>query len=218
MPNIWQLIFLGPPAAGKGTLAHFACTTLQLASFSTGQALRTEVASQSELGKNIAGYMQKSAFVPDELVCKLVASWVASQSGGYILDGFPRTLVQAKMLLEMIERSEVEIDALVWLQAPYEQLLSRIVARRECTMCGLSQSVDLSKPEPYLCPHCHIPLVQRADDTEEFFAKRWADYQNLTMPVAEYLSSRIPLVTIDATQSISFTQKQLLSKLGNLKV
>jgi len=218
MPNIWQLIFLGPPASGKGTLANFTSNQFQLASFSTGQALRSEVASNSALGQSIAGYMQQSAFVPDELVCELVANWVATQSGGYILDGFPRTLNQAGLLLQMIDSAQIEIDAVVWLQAPYEQLLARIVSRRECTKCGLSQSVDLSAGTRHLCPHCNLELQQRADDTEELFAKRWSDYQNLTLPVAEKLSGRLPVISIDATQSIAYTQKQLLSNLAKLKV
>lgn len=205
-----NLILLGAPGAGKGTLASYLIEKMGIPSISTGNILREAIKNDTPLGQQAKGYMDAGQLVPDDLVINLLKERIAKRDckSGFILDGFPRTVPQAEALDEM----GVEIDRVIEIDVPDEVIESRLGGRRVCESCGASYHVVNKAPAvDGICDKCGGKLIIRKDDKPETIKDRLAVYHEQTAPLADYYRKAGKLFTIDGTQEISAITAQLLS-------
>ena len=211
-----ELIFLGPPACGKGTQTNHLSEFLNLPHVDTGSLLRAEIAKESEEGKIAKGFIDKGQLVPAELVGKIIAKKLASDDckNGYVLDGYPRSLEQARMLEEI--NKDVDKNTEVSLKAIYfdidtQILIERIIYRQSCPKCGeiYNKKFKPSKAEN-VCDKCGEALKTRADDNEEVAKARFETYFRETAPLIEFYEKKGVLHKIDANGSIDEVWDRLL--------
>lgn len=211
-----ELIFLGPPACGKGTQTNRLSEFLGLPHIDTGSLLRAEIASESEEGKIAKSFIDKGQLVPVELVAKIIRNKLASKEceNGYVLDGFPRSLEQAQQLEEI--NKDVDRDNEVAFKAIYfdidpQILLERIIYRQSCPQCGeiYNKKFKPSKVENE-CDKCHVPLKTRADDNAEVAKSRFDTYFEQTAPLVEFYEKKGVLTKLDAMGSIDEVWERLL--------
>lgn len=195
-----NIIFIAPPAAGKGTQAEMLKKEFNLYHLSTGDLLREIAASNTDLGREVKELIDNGKFVSDELMLKLLKEKISSltDSNGIIFDGFPRTIVQAKMLEELLISMKEKIDAVIMLEVDKEIAMKRATGRVTCENCGNIYNVYFdSFKEDGKCNECSGKLLKRADDTEEKFNHRFDTYMEQTKPVVDYydnlgLLERVP--------------------------
>lgn len=192
-----KMIFLGPPGAGKGTQAERICDLHKMAHISTGDMLRAQIRSGSELGKAAQGYMDRGELVPDEVLIGMVKARITEPDcqNGYLLDGFPRTIAQADALATF-----EDIDMVVNIDVPFERLVDRISGRRMCPDCGAAYHIG-SYAEP-TCAKCGAALYQRDDDKAETVLNRLKVYQEKTQPLIDYYEAKGKLKNVNGDQSI----------------
>jgi adenylate kinase len=186
--NLNRLILLGPPGAGKGTQAGLLAKRLTIPQISTGDILREEVRSSSQLGLNAKKYMDQGLLVPDEIVIEIVKKRLqnADCANGFIFDGFPRTLPQAIAL----RNSHVIIDFVVFYDVPDSILLNRLAGRRSCPRCHAMFHIVFNPPKTKdICDVCGTSLAIRADDAEDTVKKRIVVYREQTAPLIEFYSN-----------------------------
>ena len=208
-----KLILLGAPGAGKGTQAELLIEKLTIPSISTGNMLREAMANGSELGKQVKQYMDAGLLVPDELVLSLVAERVTQPdcANGYILDGVPRTLVQA----EVLDAKGVEIDHVVSLEIDDDVIAGRMTGRRVCAHCGASYHISANPPKQEgVCDLCGDALIVRKDDTPETVQKRLAVYHASTEVLKDYYAKQGKLRLIEGNQSIEGANRDILAAIG----
>jgi len=188
-----NLIFFGPPGAGKGTQAQRLVQDQAIPQISTGDILRAHRREGTELGRKAQGFMDEGLLVPDQLIIDMMGERLAQDDckDGYILDGFPRTVPQAVALDSLLDTRGVKIDRVLFLNVPDTAIVARIIGRRACKSCGAAYHVDFRPPaENGICDACGGELYQRADDTEDKVLVRLGEYSKNTAPVADYYSSR----------------------------
>jgi adenylate kinase len=195
-----NLIFLGPPGAGKGTIAQHIVDDLKIIQISTGDLLRGAVKAGTELGMKAKEFMDSGALVPDGLVIGLLKERIAQSDcqNGFILDGFPRTIPQA----EALDESGVEIDKVINFKVPDEVVIRRITGRRTSKSTGKIYNVY---PECAPNPpegHPEEDLQQRDDDREDVVKKRLVHYKEMTEPLVGYYSTKGILADIDANREL----------------
>lgn len=183
-----NLIFLGPPGAGKGTQAKKTVEQYSVPQISTGDMLRAARKSGTPLGKEAAGYMDAGKLVPDDLVVGIVKERIVQDdcADGFILDGFPRTVGQAESLDRMLEEIGRRIDHVVDLVVDDEELVGRLTARRSCSACGKIYHLQFSPPPSADTCECGEGLVQREDDNETTVRSRLEVYHSQTAPLQDY--------------------------------
>jgi len=194
-------MFLGAPASGKGTQGEMAAKKLSVPLISTGAMLRREMANKSELGIKSAGYIEKGDLVPDELVLEMVACRLKEKDceNGFLLDGFPRTLPQAKALDEM----GIMLDKIISLEVPEDEIIKRITGRRLCKDCPQTFHMMFKPPKKEgICDDCGGELFLRSDDSEEVAKERLVVYGELTAPLKDYYKSRGLLFEVDGSGDI----------------
>ena len=212
-----RLILLGPPGAGKGTQAKFIEERLGVPHVSTGELLRAAVRAQTPLGKEAQQYMNRGDLVPDDLVVQLLEDRVRTADGqdGFLLDGFPRNVAQANVLERRLSTRGANIDHVVSIAVPKEELVRRLSGRRTCGNCGAMFHVAFSPPaKPGVCDQCGGELLQRNDDREETIYARLQVYERETEPLHEYYRGRGVLRTIDGTGSTHAVRERVLSQIG----
>ena len=211
-----ELIFLGPPACGKGTQTNRLSEYLGFPHVDTGSLLRAEIAKESEEGKIAKSFIDKGQLVPPELVGRIIANRLAQEDcrNGYVLDGYPRSLEQAVMLDKI--NAEINKDEKVSFKAIYfdidtQILIDRIVARQSCPKCGeiYNKKFKPSKVEN-ICDRCGSELKTRADDNEETARARFDTYFRETAPLVEFYEKKGVLYKIDANGSIDEVWERLL--------
>lgn len=177
-----NIIFLGPPGAGKGTQAQIVCQRLEIPQVSTGDMLRAAIAAGTEMGLKAKAYMDQGQLVPDEVVIGIVRDRLAKEDcrKGYILDGFPRTVEQARAL-----GTFAKIDVAINLDVPDDVLVKRLSGRRVCPLCGAPYHVDRLNGET-VCKADGTPLIQRDDDRAETVLNRLTVYHQKTAPLIDY--------------------------------
>ena len=188
-----NLIFFGPPGAGKGTQAQLLVAERKIPQISTGDILRANRREGTVLGVKAETFMDRGLLVPDELVINMVGARLGEDDcrEGYILDGFPRTVAQAVALDELLEKHESSIDKVVVLVVPNKLIVERIVGRRACGSCGAGYHTEFKAPVVEgICDECGEDLYQRTDDTEEKVRVRLNEYEHNTAPVAAYYRQR----------------------------
>jgi adenylate kinase len=207
-----RLILLGPPGSGKGTQANLLQDKFSIPKISTGDILRASVGDDTELGKQAKKFIDKGELVPDEVVICLIKKRIAEPDceSGYILDGFPRTIVQAEKLAENLVEMGQDIDSVVDLEVNREELLVRLSGRRTCKSCGamFHQTTHLPKVAG-ICDDCGGELYQRPDDNEETIVKRLEVYNKETAPLKEYYRKQGKLKTIQGSGGMDTIFSQL---------
>ena len=191
-----KLIFLGPPGAGKGTLALKAVDIMKVPQISTGSIFRAAVAAQSPLGLKVKAIMDSGKLVDDETTIALVKERLAQDDvkGGYILDGFPRTIPQAEALA-----SFSAVDKVVNFDIPDSGVIERLGGRRVCRKCGYNFHVIFNKPtKEGVCDHCGGEIYIRDDDQPQAIQKRLEVYREQTAPLIDYYRNKGLLLDIDA--------------------
>lgn len=189
-----DLVLFGPPGAGKGTQAKRLTEILGLPQIATGDMMRSERQSGSELGKRFDSYMSKGLLVPNELVLEMVQRRVSADDAkvGAIFDGYPRTVPQADALGEMLARLDRQIDKVISLEVSLDEQITRITGRRTCVACGqVYHLIYNPPPSDGRCGSCGASeLVQRKDDTEEVIRRRHEEYLANTQPLLAYYGAK----------------------------
>src|SRR6056297_392441 len=212
-----RLILLGPPGAGKGTQAEGIKKEFNIPHISTGDIFRENIKNNTELGKKAQEYMNKGLLVPDELVVDLVKDRLSKEDckKGFLLDGFPRTIEQAKALDKVLDKINQKLDRAININVDEEILVERIVGRRICKDCKATYHVKFNPPKVEgTCDKCGGELYQRDDDKEETVEKRIKVYNEQTQPLIDYYDSKDLLLNINGEQEI---QKVLEDIINNLK-
>ena len=208
-----NLILLGAPGAGKGTQAEMLAAKLQIPTISTGNMLREAMANGSELGKQVKTCMDEGRLVSDELVLSIVAERTSKPDcqNGFILDGVPRTLAQAKALDEM----GVVLDHVVSLEIDDAVIEGRMTGRRVCPKCGASYHITANPPKKdNTCDQCGEGLIIRKDDAPETVRNRLKVYHESTEVLKDYYAAQNKLRKIEGNQSIEGAFKDILTALG----
>lgn len=210
---ILNIIFLGPPGAGKGTQAKVVCTHFDIQQISTGDMLRAAIAAKTPTGIAAKERMDAGQLVPDEVVIDIVKDRLSmpEYQKGYILDGFPRTVEQAVALGKF-----AKIDAVINLDVPDEALIKRLSGRRVCPKCGTSYHID-SLNGQNTCKFDESPLVHRTDDTEETVKNRLAVYHQKTAPLIQYYQNEGLLINIDGQGLPSQINQNIIDALTGVK-
>lgn len=211
-----NLILLGPPGAGKGTQAKILTKKYDIPQISTGDILRAAIKDQTPMGLKAKSFMDSGALVSDEVVVGIVEERLAKPDcdNGFILDGFPRTVVQADALKKMLQALGKAIDHVVSIEVDKEELLERITGRRTCRNCGKGYHVRFDPPRvDGTCDECGGELYQRDDDREETMRKRLDVYENQTAPLIAYYAQESLLRPIQGIGSIDEIQRSLLQVL-----
>ena len=195
-----NIVLMGCPGAGKGTQSAKLQDEFQLKHISTGDVLRAEIASGSELGKKISGIIENGNLVPDELMISMLENIVKSTDKGIVFDGFPRTVAQAEALDAMMARLGREITEVIMIDLPESEVVSRITSRRQCKKCGAILHVNPEAPLAE-CPSCGGELYTRADDTAEHVKRRLEVYHKDTLPVKNYYLNSGKYVEIKGNQT-----------------
>ncbi|HVR43388.1 MAG TPA: adenylate kinase [Thermoanaerobaculia bacterium] len=201
-----RLILLGAPGSGKGTQAKMVAGKRGIPHISTGDILREAVRNGSELGRKAEPIMKAGALVPDELMIGIIRERLRQPDAarGFVLDGFPRTVVQAEKLDALLEEGNgKEPPRVVHLLVPDEVIVQRIAARRSCPACGAIYHLEHAPPRVAdVCDQCQGKLVARADDTEAAVRKRLEAYHRQTMPVVGYYRAKSWLREVDGLGSV----------------
>ncbi len=197
MPNY---IFLGPPGAGKGTMAALLAEKYGFAHISTGDILRAELKAGTELGRKAKSFIDQGQLVPDEVVAAIVSGRLAApdvRNHGFILDGYPRTVVQAELLDAALADNGLALDAAVLFNVGRELLLKRLTGRRICRECGAVYHVLFNPPKTEgVCDKCGGPLYQRSDDQADTVEERLKVYETQTAPLIAFYRNRNLLVEV----------------------
>jgi adenylate kinase len=196
-----RIVLLGPQGAGKGTQAQRISRETGAKHISTGDLVRAEIKSGSELGQTIKDYNDRGDLVPDEIIIEMMRPYL-DEAGSWILDGFPRNEPQAGSLDKMLEEIGAELDAAVALEAPDDLLVERLSGRRTSESTGRIYHVEYDPP-PENSDEDPGPFIQREDDKEESLRRRLKIYHEQTELLKDYYADRGILATVDATQSIT---------------
>lgn len=206
-----RVVLLGPPASGKGTQGRRLAQSLGLGYLSTGAVLREEMEQGTVLGKQAEPILARGGYLPDELMCPIIADWLTRQTGGWVLDGFPRSLPQAEFLDQWLASHDLKLDAAVLLEVPLPDLLARIADRVECPACRWTGQRSQLKDGDH-CPVCNQPAYGRADDDVDNFLNRHAEFEHNVHPVIDHYRQSGLLVACDATAPQDIVAAQLLQR------
>ncbi len=207
-----NIIFLGPPGAGKGTQAQRVCDELNIPQISTGDILRRAIKEETPVGLKAKAFVESGALVPDEILVEIIKDRLAQDdcSKGYILDGFPRTVPQAEALEKI-----AKIDVVVELAVDDEALIRRLSGRRVCLKCGATYHVS-TLGDRTTCEKCGETLIQRKDDNPETVKNRLDVYHSQTAPLIAFYEGKGLLKTFDGMQDIDAVYASIMGTLRAL--
>lgn len=212
-----KIIMLGAPGAGKGTQAKKIAEKYGIPHISTGDIFRANIKNGTELGKKAKSYMDQGLLVPDELTCDLVVDRISQPdaAGGYVLDGFPRTIPQAEALTKALDAKGEKIDFAIDVTVPDDHIITRMSGRRACLKCGATYHIKYNPPKQEgICDTCGSELVLRDDDKPETVQKRLDVYHEQTQPLIDYYTKAGALFHVDGTQDIDKVFADITARLG----
>lgn len=212
-----NIILFGAPGAGKGTQASKIVEKYDLVHISTGDMFRNAIANKTQMGLLANSYISKGMLVPDEVTVGLVKERLAQEDikKGFILDGFPRTLPQARCLDEILQELNIKLDSVIDIEVEIGKLLPRLTGRRVCKNCGASFHVIYNAPKvDGVCDLCNNELYTRKDDNEESVSVRLEAYENQTKPLIEFYNEKGILLKINGDQEINDVFKEIVNNLG----
>ncbi len=208
---------LGAPGAGKGTQAIKIAEKYGIPHVSTGDIFRANIKNNTPLGAEAKKYMDEGKLVPDELTVRILLDRVAQDDckNGYVLDGFPRTIVQADVLKEELTKLGEKIDFAVNVDVPDENIIKRMSGRRSCPKCGATYHIEFIPPKTEgICDNCGSALVQRDDDKEETVKNRLNVYHEQTQPLIDYYEKEGVLKNVDGTKAMEEVFAAITAILG----
>jgi adenylate kinase len=211
-----RLVLVGPPGAGKGTQAEFISEHFAIPKISTGDIFRSNVSGGTELGRLAKKYMDAGDLVPDEITNAMVHDRLsqADAQDGFLLDGFPRNVSQAKVLDSMLDDLGASLSVVLELDVDHDEVVRRLSGRRSCKKCGHVWHVDYDPPStPGICDRCGGELYHRDDDEPETVRHRLEVYAAQTAPLVEYYSARAQLVAINAIGTVEDVTERAIEKL-----
>ncbi len=214
-----RLVLLGPPGAGKGTQAQMLSALWGIPQIASGDLLRAAVREGSALGREAAGYMERGQLVPDELVLKLTVERLGKKDArdGFILDGFPRNVSQARALAQRLEAAKLKLDKVVAVMLPDEEVVKRISGRRTCRNCAAMYHVTFEPPaRAGVCDKCGGELYQRADDAEQTVRERIKVYHAETQPLLDHYARLGLLAQVDGVGPSDEVEKRIIAALDGL--
>lgn len=201
-----NILIMGGPGAGKGTMSAKIVEKYNVCHISTGDIFRSEIGNQTELGMMAKSYMDKGLLVPDEVTNQMVKSYLENledKKNGFLLDGYPRTIDQAKAFDALSEGSDLAIDTVIAMELDFSVLSGRITGRRLCRNCGEIYHLVTKPPKQEgVCDNCGGELYQRKDDTEESLKVRLDEYSRQTEPVLDFYEKKGLVKHINADQPI----------------
>ena len=215
-----NIIFIAPPAAGKGTISDYLVKNYGYEHISTGDLLRDEIASGSEFGKEIEHIIESGSLVDDAIVIQLVEHRLQNKESEqpFILDGFPRTLIQAQELDEMFRKENINNNMAIYLNATLDTVLKRVVGRVICPKCKRSYNLNNEKLKPirdYVFDDCGGSLIKRSDDNVETLKVRFASFMENTKPVLDFYQNQGILKEIDASLDLDRIYDILINEAKN---
>lgn len=212
-----KIIMLGAPGAGKGTQAKMIAEKYKIPHVSTGDIFRMNIKNGTELGMEAKKYMDQGLLVPDELTVRILLDRVAKEDcgEGYVLDGFPRTIPQAEVLEDALNKLGDKIDYAINVEVPDEHIIRRMGGRRACLSCGATYHIEHVPPKKEgICDQCGQPLVLRDDDKPETVKNRLRVYQEQTQPLIDFYTERNVLNSVDGTQDMQDVFQAIVEILG----
>ncbi len=212
-----KIIMLGAPGAGKGTQAKMIAEKYSIPHVSTGDIFRANIKNGTELGKQAKEYMDAGKLVPDELTVKILLDRVAQDDckDGYVLDGFPRTIPQAEVLEDALNKLGDKIDYAINVDVPDENIVRRMSGRRACLKCGATYHIEHIPPKQEgICDTCGSELVLRDDDKPETVLNRLKVYHEQTQPLIDFYTERNVLKSVDGTRDMKEVFDAIIAILG----
>lgn len=208
-----HIVLTGAPGCGKGTQARLLKERIAIPHLSTGEMLRAEAQTGSDLGRKIKSLIDDGNLVPDEMIVKMLEKRIDQDDckNGFILDGFPRTLPQAEVLDELLQKKSIVLDAAIEIQVPDEIIMERILGRYACMKCGQGYHDRYLKPKVYgVCDNCGgTEFYRRIDDNRTTVHNRLVNYRALTYPTIPYFEQQGKLLCVDGTGSIDAVAKKI---------
>jgi adenylate kinase len=213
-----NLLLLGPPASGKGTQADILTERLDIPPIATGNILRAELAQRTELGLRAQAYMQRGDLVPDALMIDIIRERLrrSDRLEGFLLDGFPRTLPQARALDALAASIGIGFDRVLYLNVPEPELIRRITSRLTCSVCGRSYFFEPDQPRVRSCEVDGMDLIVREDDRAETAQRRIAVYLQDTLPVLDHYREQGLVAEVDGIGSVEEISQRMLRALPDL--
>ena len=214
-----NIILMGPPGAGKGTQAKKILDIYHIPHISTGDMFREEIKSGSDLGKLAKSYIDAGHLVPDEVTINIVKERLSKDDckDGYLLDGFPRTLVQAEALTELTKTIKRPVNLVINVSASDEVIVERISGRLVCPSCGASYHATNLKPtKDGVCDRCETHLIQRADDNKDSLLVRLENYEKQSKPLIKYYENEKLLVNVDGLKDPDILIKDVTRIIDNI--
>ncbi|MGC6427452.1 MAG: adenylate kinase family protein [Akkermansiaceae bacterium] len=206
-----SLVFLGPPASGKGTQGRRLAEQSCFSYLSTGGLLRTALRERTELGVKARPFLDRGEYLPDAIMVPMVLAWLSETPGKVILDGFPRTVAQGVALDRAFEESSRILPKAVFLDVPFDELKRRVQGRLECSNCHWVTSKGTSTT----CSKCEGEMVFREDDDLERFKNRFDEFERLTAPLLSYYEERQKLIRVSAVGSPDSIHGEILTQLSH---
>lgn len=206
------IIFLGPPGAGKGTHAKEVSSILNIPHISTGDIFREAIKNQTELGMKVKEFLDSGKLVPDELVWEVVKDRLDAEDckNGFILDGFPRTILQAELLDKYLKEKNADLKV-IYLDASDDLVIKRLSSRRVCKNCGaIYNLISMPPKKEGICDICGGELYQRSDDYPDVIKKRLETYYRETQPLIDYYKNRGVMYTISAEKDREEVLQEIL--------
>lgn len=213
-----KIVLMGPPGAGKGTQAKLISNMYSVPHISTGDIFRKQISEKTPLGIKAKETIDKGQLVPDDITIHLVEERIGLEDCrvGFLLDGFPRTVVQALALESYLNRSNDKLDAVILVEVPRSEILQRMTGRRVCLNCGASYHINFNPTKVEgKCDVCGNEVVQRVDDQDETVKRRLHIYDEQTLPLIKYYEENSLLHVIDGTLNIKEVSNNICNILGS---
>lgn len=203
-----RVLMFGAPGVGKGTQASRVARALGIPHISTGDLFREEIAGNTDIGREVSSILSQGNLAPDEITVDILAKRlnINDCQNGFVLDGFPRTVQQARFLDKILKEIDVRIDVIVNITLDDSSIVQRIAGRRTCSSCGAIYHIEDYPPETDgVCNYCSSALIYRSDDSPNVIKKRLLIYYDQTRPVIDYYTGKVKIVNIESNKLIAIT-------------
>lgn len=199
------VVFLGAPGTGKGSQSKLLAQEFDLLQISTGEMLRDEIRNNTDLGKLASVYLDKGELLPCEIMVEMIEKMInnTSRRGGFIFDGFPRTVHQAKAFDNLLKKISKSLDFVLYFHTSKESLIKRLVSRRICNKCGKDFNIITNPSKSGICDFCQGQIIQRDDDREDVITRRMMVYEQQTEPLINYYTQQKKLRIVNSERSMS---------------